>query len=116
LIITVPVDRQYWIEYRDQDYYGTQREEQGRYFFQRFYDFQAIQERLLAPIGQQSTQIRWFGEIEEGHFHEYIQRWLKDGIDSIVDDPREMVDHYQEFERWQDMPGAGVCGIVVDKD
>lgn len=115
LIITVPVDRRFWIEYRDQDYYSTQPKENDGYFFQRFYDLDAIWERLLVPIHCQPLRLRWFGETDEGRFHEYIRCWLNDGLDCIVDDPREMVDHYKEFERWEDMPGVGVCGLVIEK-
>lgn len=115
LIITVPVDRRFWIEYRDQDYYGTQQKDKDSYFFQRFYDLDAIWERLLAPINCEPLQLRWFGETEKGRFHKYIQCWLNDGLDCIVDDPREIVDHYQEYETWQDMPGVGICGLVIEK-
>ena len=115
LIITVPVDRRFWIEYRNQDSYGTQPIEKDGYFFARFYDLDAIWERLLSPIECEPTQIRWFGERVKGHFHEYIRCWMNYGLDCIVDDPREIIDHYEEFERWQDMPGVGVCGLVIDK-
>ena len=115
LIITVPVDQQFWIEYRNQDSYGTQPKEKNGYFFQRFYDLEAIWERLLSPIECEPSQIRWFGERVKGHFQEYIRCWLNDGLNCLVDDPREIVDHYQEFERWQDMPGVGICGLVIDK-
>lgn len=115
LIITVPVDRRFWVEYREQDYYGTQQKEEAGYFFQRFYDLEAIEQRLLAPIGQEPSQVSWFGETSAGRFHAYIRRWMDSGLDCIVDDPREIVDHYREFDRWQDMPGTGVCGLVIDK-
>lgn len=115
LIITIPVDRRFWIEYRDQDYYGTQQKREDGYFFQRFYDLDAIWERLLKPINCEPLELRWFGETEKGRFHEYIQCWLNDGLDCIVDDPREIVDHYQEYESWQDMPGVGICGLVIEK-
>lgn len=115
LIVTVPVDRRYWIEYRDVNYYGTQSKHGERYFFQRFYDRAAIWERLLEPIGCKPSHVSWFGERVSGRFHNYIQRWLKEGLDCTVEDPRETVDHYQRFDNWQTMPGVGVCGLVIDK-
>lgn len=115
LLVTVPVDREYWIEYRDKNHYGTQRSQGGKYFFQRFYDEAAIWDRLIAPIEREPSELCWFGERERGHFQDYIQRWLKEGLDCIVDDPREIVDHYQLFDDWSSMPGIGVCGLVIDK-
>lgn len=117
LILTVPVDRCLWNEYRGKDYYGVQDgppEEKG-YFFQRFYDRSAIQERLLSPIGKQPQVIRWFGETSPGKFHDYIQCWIHEGYNCIVEDPREIVDNYQEFSSWEEMPGVGVCGLAIRK-
>ncbi len=115
LILTVPVDRHYWIEYRDVNHYGTQAKQGEKYFFQRFYDRAAIWERLLKPIDREPTHVRWFGEKVNGRFRNYIQRWLKEGLDCTVEDPREIVDHYQQYDSWHSMPGVGVCGLVIDK-
>ncbi len=116
LILTVPVDRQYRVEYRDRSDYGIQiQTDAGKYFFQRVYDRNAIWERLLSPIGREPSRIGWFGECVPGHYAEYEQRWLRDGLDCTVDDPREIVDHYQEFRSWEEMPGLGICGLVIDK-
>ncbi len=117
LILTFPVDRHFWEEYREgQDPYGTQ-EKQGdnRYFFQRFYDPESIYQRLLNPIGVESINMRWFGETTAGHFHDYIQKWLQEGVIVTTEDPREIADYYQEFDTWEEMPGAGVCGISIQK-
>ena len=115
LILTVPVDRSFWIEYRDVDYYGTQTQAGAPYFFQRFYDWPAIRERLLEPLGCRPSHIGWFGEKVNGRFQAYIRRWQDEGLDCIIEDPREIVDHYQRYESWEEMPGVGVCGLVIDK-
>jgi hypothetical protein len=116
LILTVPVDRAFTIEYRDQDNYGTQpREADGRYFFARHYDRRAIWERLLMPLGREPSIVRWFGETAPGIFTNYTRRWMTQGLHCVVEDPREIVDHYREFGRWEDMPGAGVCGLMIEK-
>lgn len=115
LIVTVPVDRSYWIEYRDRDYYGTQPKQGESYFFQRFYDKASIWERLLEPIGREPSVVGWFGERINGRFQSYIQRWLKEGVDCTLEDPREIVDYYETFDSWHTMPGVGVCGLVIDK-
>ena len=116
--MTVPVDRHFWDEYRDVDQYGSQGKplSNGKYFFQHFYDKTAIWDRLLSPIGQEPSIIRWFGETSQGRFHNYIQCWMREGYDYIVGDPREIVNNYQEFSSWEEMPGVGVCGLAIDKD
>lgn len=116
LILTVPVDRKFWTEYRDRNYYGSQPENSsGRYFFQRLYDKTAIQEHLIASVGKIPNSIRWYGELVPGRFTEYTQQWIENGLECTVNDPREMVDHYQEFPSWEDMPGMGICGLVFEK-
>lgn len=115
LILTVPVDRRYWIEWRENDYYGTAGEPgpQG-YFFQRYYDNEALR-RLLSKLPRPPCQLRWFGERIPGHFEAYERRWMREGHRCTVEDPREIVDYYQEYASWADMPGRGVCGLVIQK-
>lgn len=116
LIVTVPVDQKYWIEYRATSPDGpmAQMTDQG-YFTQRFYDAEAIQDRLVSPIGKSPSVIRWWGEKSQGQFLEYCQRWIRDGYNCTVDDPREFSEYYQEFPTWNEMPGIGVCGLMFEK-
>lgn len=117
LILTFPVDRNFRNEYRDINYYGTQgfyHKNKG-FFFQRFYDEAAIWERLLKPIDQEPSSIRWFGETSPNIFNRYIERWLHEGYECTVDDPRHIVDNYREFNSWDEMPGIGVCGLMIEK-
>ncbi len=120
LILTVPTDKKYWREYRDCDHYGTQPcETDGsgskRYFFQRFYDANAIQERIVDSIGVNPHLVQWYGEKDNGHFHKYIARWMKEGKMATLKDPHEFAINYNLFESWDKMPGTGVCGLVFDK-
>jgi len=117
LILTIPVDRRLWNEYRDRAYYGMQAEQSptGKYFFQRFYDKTAIWERIVAPIGQEPSVIRWFGEALPGRYMAYVQRWMHEGYACTVEDPREIADYYREFSTWEEMPGTGVCGLMIEK-
>lgn len=117
LVITVPVDREFRDEYRNEDVYRLGRtvaSPQGT-FFQRWYDATAIQDRLVAPIGRQPASQNWFGELVPGRFAAYEQRWLRNGPSTTVADPLEFAKHYAEFPRWEAMPGAGVCGLVFVK-
>lgn len=115
-IVTVPVDRQAWDEFRQEDVYrlGVALAPQGL-FFQRWYDESAIVARLLEPVKRGDVHLEWFGERVPGRFAAYEQDWRKHGRDRTVSDPREIADWYTTYARWSDMPGMGVCGIVVRK-
>jgi SAM-dependent methyltransferase len=114
LIVTVPVDRHIWDEYRPWDVYaqGVESGPDG-VFFQRWYDEAAIARRLLDPLGPTDGHIEWFGERVAGRFAEYERDWLRRGRERTVDDPREIADWYQPYRSWDEMPGQGVCGIAL---
>ena len=68
LIVTVPVDRRHWLEYREHDYYGTAGGKKAEgYFFQRYYDYQTLK-TLFASLPHAPCHVRWFGERIAGHF------------------------------------------------
>lgn len=116
LIITVPVDRQAWDEYRPVPYYGTQTVAgKGGYFFQRYYDYESLQRRLVEPTGQAPLCLEWYGEKKRGRFLEYVQRWQRDEFVCTVEDAREWNDHYTSYDSWEAMPGIGVSGLVIEK-
>jgi SAM-dependent methyltransferase len=118
LIVTVPVDRKFRLEYRDRDAYGLHADAGAiaqRFFFQRYYDEAAIERRLFAAVGQAPSVVRWFGELQAGRFLAYERSWQRDGYRRTVDDPIEIARHYTEFETWAEMPGVGVCGFAIDK-
>lgn len=117
LILTFPVDRQAWDQDAPADYYGTQPELAGgkRFFFQRFYDLDAIEDRILASIGARPTVVRWFGEVAPGRYDAYQQRLARLGYDARMDDVRMIAEDFQLFDSFESMPGMGVCGIAIDK-
>jgi SAM-dependent methyltransferase len=116
LIVTVPVDRAAWDEFREFDVYGLGVPTDGRgFFFQRWYDAATLKQRLLGRIDGADVRLHWFGEREPGRFAAYEDRWRTRGIDVIVDDPREVADHYRTYPDWESMPGQGVAGIVIRK-
>lgn len=117
LILTVPVDRKFWIEYRHRNYYENQiAEENSEYFFQRIYDKDAIWKRLLGPIKKEPEILRWFGETRPGRFLEFERRSMAEGQKFAVVAHKEVADYFREFAKWEDMPGMGVCGLMVQKD
>ena len=118
LIITVPVDREFRIEYRDRDEYGLGGDVTApaeRYFFQRYYDEETIARRLIGSVGQPAVVVRWFGERQSGRFLAYERSWQRLGHRRTVDDPIEIGRHYKEFATWSEMPGVGVCGFTIEK-
>jgi SAM-dependent methyltransferase len=117
LIVTVPVDRRFWHEYRDRDYYGMPQPPtpSGEYFFQRLYDESNLRARLIEPLRQEPREVSWFGERVAGTFHAYERRWIELGPSETVEDARRIADDYDEYPSWGDMPGFGVCGMVFVK-
>jgi SAM-dependent methyltransferase len=119
LIITVPTDKSFQIEYRGKDYYRTQaqspKNNSEKYFFQRIYDATAIHDRIIRPLGVTPERVGWYGEIIPGHFANYVSRWLRNNKSTTVWDPLEMARYYQIYDSWSAMPGAGVCGLLFIK-
>jgi len=117
LIVTVPVDRTYRLEYRDHDVYGLHAadDRQTSFFFQRLYDERAIMERLIDRLAPERVELRWFGEVEPGTYASYEQQWLDQGFARTVVDPLEIANGYKEFSSWSEMPGMGVCALMLEK-
>ena len=117
LILTVPTDRVFREEFRRDDPYGLgSRTEANRYFFSYHYDKAAIWQRLVASVGVAPSNVRWFGETSAGWFAEYEARWVRGGYKNMVDDARQMTDHFREYPSWEEMPGAGICGLMFAKN
>lgn len=115
LLMTVPVDRKHWDEYRDTDVYQLSRAIDGPIFFQRFYTEETIRLRLLSATPGAQIELGWWGETRPGTFTAHVGRWVKHGFRETVNDPRHVVDGYRAFNTWADMPGFGVCGIAATK-
>jgi SAM-dependent methyltransferase len=116
LMLTVPVDRRFRIESSAHQLYGTQpRLPDGTYFFQRFYDAQAIQTRLSDALGRAPAVVRWFGEKRAGWWKEYRAACDRRGLPWHVADPAEMAKNFGEYDSWDAMPGMGICGLMYEK-
>jgi hypothetical protein len=117
LILTFPVGRDYTIQKRAEDLYsaGHPVSEDGLRFFQRVYDAGSIQERMVNAVGRRPTACRWFGEKRSGTYMAYEKRWIRDGLRVTATDSWRIARDYEEYERWEDMPGIGVCGLAFDK-
>ncbi len=117
LILTVPTDRTFRTEYRDRDLYGTaEPDAEGKFFFARFYDEDAIQERLIDSVGVQPAVLEWYGETVPGQFNEWEQRVMQRGsLARFVHDPMLAAQDWRRYSDWSAMPGIGICGLVFEK-
>lgn len=116
LVLTIPCFKEYFEEWRDSDPYGLLAVKKGdKYFFQRFYDDNAIQIRISNIIGCSPIHKVIFGEKVKGTFFEYEKRWIKLGLEETIKDPLYIVNDYQYFAGIDNLPGMGVCGLVYQK-
>lgn len=117
LILTVPVDRRFWVEYRREDPYSLQATDTSGapVFFQRWYDKEALERRILAPLKDGDVSVRFFGERRPGTFSAYVEEWMKQGLRATVRDPEIIASHFRSFTDWERMPGSGVVGIHARK-
>ncbi len=117
LILTFPVKKDYEEEFISKDIYNLNREEtEGKFFFQRYYDDEKIEERLLSSLYNfEIVEKKVFGEITEGFYDEYKKRWEKSGYWETVKDPYYISKHFKYFPGIQDLTGLGVMGLTIRK-
>jgi SAM-dependent methyltransferase len=115
LLVTFPVDRIHRIESTETCLYGTQPQmPDGRYFFQRFYDQESINSRLIDNLGVQPIVTAWFGEDSSGWWTKYRETCSQHKVPYRVRDPLEISRHFRQFPTWKEMPGMGFCGLVFE--
>jgi SAM-dependent methyltransferase len=118
MVLTVMVDRHFHDEYCDEDVYqlGAAKGVSG-YFFQRYYDKEAIYARLLSGgLAGYCRELGWYGEKQAGRYHWYVKR-AREGYDYSwgVNEPCEAVNQYCSYATWEEMPGVGVAALVLQK-
>jgi len=116
LVLTFPVRPSYQEEYRPERTYPTQQkiDEQGWFFFQRFYDDERI-DRLIGASGCVEVFRKYCWESREGWFDWYIREWRRRGISFVVNDAAMFS---RSFEFAADKPrdrGFGNCCLVLRK-
>jgi SAM-dependent methyltransferase len=117
LILTFPVKKIYDEEYRDRNEYDlNSTEADGKYFFQRIYDEESIQNRLLSSIDNfDIVDKKIFGEITENFYDDYKVRWIKNGYWETVKDPYYIAKNFQYFSSVNDLKNIGVMGLTINK-
>lgn len=115
LILTTHIARHPRVEYRDHDQYNLSSKKRKKYFFQRIYDENSWQKRILSHIPISPTLQRIWGEKEKGWFDAYISRWIVHGIEETVYDPWYMATRFKNYDLISQLPGIGVIGVVFEK-
>ncbi|MDH3691161.1 MAG: class I SAM-dependent methyltransferase [Gammaproteobacteria bacterium] len=117
MILTFPVKPEFEEEYRKENVYNLDvGKKGGSYFFQRYYDQDAVENRLYAALSEyRITSRAFYAEICPGFFSEYEKRWLKKGLAETVKDPYLMDKNMKELGDFESLSGMGVAGITIEK-
>jgi len=117
LILTFPVKKDYDEEFISENIYNLDQEEsEGKFFFQRYYDDNKIEERLLSSLDNfEIVEKIVFGEITSGFYNEYKKRWEKSGYWETVKDPYYISKHFKYFPGINELNGLGVMGLTIKK-
>jgi ubiquinone/menaquinone biosynthesis C-methylase UbiE len=117
LILTFPVKKDYEEEFISKNLYNLeQKQKEGQFFFQRYYDDDKIEGRLLSSLDNfEIVEKKVFGEITNGFYDEYKKRWGKSGYWETAKDPYYISKHFKYFPGIKDLTGLGVMGITIKK-
>lgn len=116
LILTFPVDKNYWIEYSNTRQYSLQPEvEPYGYFFQRWYSEEQIEKRLNDSINQKPFIKKYYGEVKNGWFNKYrkVSNML---LTHNALDVLKMKNHFRQYNSYIEMRGLGICCLVYRKN
>lgn len=116
-IFTVPVKKTYEIEYRERDEYNLNQDKNSeKYFFQRIYDNQKIEERLLSSISNyEIIGKKVFGCTDSNFYSEYKKRWMKYSYWETVKDPYYIATKFNYFNDIDELEDIGVIGLTIKK-
>jgi len=117
LILTFPVRKEYKEEFISENIYNLEQIElEGKYFFQRYYDDEKIEERLLSSIDNfEIVGKKVFGEITNGFYDNYKKKWKKSGYWETVKDPYYISKKFKYYPGITELTGLGVIGITIRK-
>jgi SAM-dependent methyltransferase len=117
LIFTFPVKPVYEEEFRDDDIYNLDGvKKQEGYFFQRLYDEENINKRLLSSIDNfKIIDKKVFGETSSDFYTGYKERWIKKGYSETVKDSYYISKYFRYFNSINELKGIGVMGLTLKK-
>jgi len=116
LVISVPCAARAFEQHIDRNEYGIlPSDDQGFFFWQRFYDLDLIEERIFKVCGE-PTQYTVYGEKKPGTFSENAER-KRANSDTYAfwREPFLMARDYGFFDGIADLPGEGVVAMEFIK-
>ena len=115
LLLTVPCAAHSSEEYQDRNEYGLlNRNEDGFFFFQRYYDQQLLQERIFRITGP-PCRFSIYGEIRPGLYRQNMEAKISDPNYPSWREPYMMGEDYSYFKSVDNLPGVGVIGMEFIK-
>jgi len=115
LLLTVPCAAHASEEYLDRDEYNLMNSnEDGYFFFQRYYDQRLLQERIF-PITGQPCRYAVYGEMSPGLYRKNMDSRMSDPNYPAWREPYMMGTEYRYFKSVNDLPGIGVIGMEFVK-
>lgn len=116
LLLTVPCAAHASEEYLDRNEYGLlDPNEDGFFFFQRYYDQQLLEERIFRITGQ-PCRYAVYGEMSPGLYRKNMESRISDPNYPAWREPYMMGKEYGYFKDVNDLPGIGVVGMEFLKD
>lgn len=111
LLLTVPCAAHSSEEYQDRNEYGLlNRNEDGFFFFQRYYDRQLLQDRIFNVTGQ-PCRYAVYGEMRPGLYRQNMESKVSDPNYPFWREPYMMGKEYCYFKNLDELPGVGVIGM-----
>ncbi len=115
LVLTVPCMARAMEQYIDVDEYGILRaDDQGFFFWQRYYDERLLEERIFSATGRPRA-LTIFGEKTNGSFARNAHAKRRGGRYPFWREAYMMAREYGSFERFEQLPGEGVVGMIFVK-
>lgn len=116
LLLTVPCAAKAAVEYTDHDKYGLLgTDEAGIVFWQRYYDWELLCERIFAEIGQ-PVHMEIYGEKMRGAYTQNVEKKMRDGWRYPGwREPYLMGRDFRHYESTAVLPGMGVIGMEFRK-
>jgi SAM-dependent methyltransferase len=115
LLLTVPCAATAGDEFIDKNEYGVlEPDEDGLFFFQRFYDEQLLADNIFTVIGA-PDRYSVYGEKTPGTYHSNQRSKMADPEYPSWREPYMMAKDYGYFDSVSDLPGIGVIGMEFVK-
>jgi SAM-dependent methyltransferase len=115
LLLTVPCAAEAGDEFIDKNECGVlEPDEDGLFFFQRFYDEQSLADSIFSVTGEPHRH-SIYGEKTPGTYHSNQRSKLADPEYPSWREPYMMATDYGYFDRVSELPGVGVIGMEFVK-